>query len=63
MNNQHPRIRYTMEKEKDKKIAFLDTEVWVKENKEIKVTIYRKSTHTDQYLDWNSHHTFHRKWE
>ena len=61
MNNQHIRIRYTMEKEKEKRIAFLDTEVWVKENKEIKVTIYRKSTHTDQYLDWNSHHHVSQK--
>ena len=61
LNNQHPRIKFTTEKEDNGKIAFLDTEVQRKEDGSIKIAIYRKPTHTDQYLDWRSNHHISQK--
>ena len=61
LNNQHPRIKFTTEMEKEGKIAFLDTLVQRKEDGTIKISIYRKSTHTDQYLDWRSNHHISQK--
>ena len=61
MNEQHPRIKFTTEIQEDNKIAFLDTLIHVQEDKTIKTTIYRKATHTDQYLDFNSNHHIKQK--
>ena len=44
-----------MEEESNGELAFLDTLLkW--NNGEISVLVYRKPTHTDQYLHYNSHH-------
>ena len=44
-----------MEEESNGELAFL--EVLLKRNNgEISVLVYRKSTHTDQYLHYSSHH-------
>ena len=61
LNNQHPRIQFTSEIQQNNKIAFLDTQVHVLPDKSTKVTIYRKATHTDQYLDYNSNHHIKQK--
>ena len=47
INNLHQNIKFTMEKESNGELAFLDT--LLKRNKgEIFVLVYRKPTHTDQ---------------
>ena len=44
-----------MEEESNGKLAFLDT-LLKRNNKKISVLVYRKPTHTDQYLHYSSHH-------
>ena len=45
-----------MEKEKDCRLPFLDTLIQRNNNGEISVLVYRKPTHTDQYLNFHSNH-------
>ena len=40
----------------DGAIPFLDTTVKPEADGGLSITVYRKSTHTDQYLQWDSHH-------
>ena len=56
MNDQHPNIKFTMEIERNNKIAFLDVLVQRKENGKLSHSVYRKPTHTDLYLNGRSHH-------
>ena len=54
INNHHQNIKFTMEKENNGELAFLDT-LLKRYNGEIPVLVYRKPTHTDQYLHSSSH--------
>merc|ERR1719228_2454729 len=45
-------IQFTHEEEHNQTINFLDTTIHHKQD--IKFTVYRKPTHTDQYLLWTS---------
>ena len=42
------------------KISFLDTLI-TRKNGAVTIGVYRKSTHTDRYLDFNSHHGLKHK--
>ena len=53
--NLHQNIKFIMEEESNGELVFLDTLLkW--DNGEISVLVCRKPTHTDQYLDYSSHH-------
>ena len=55
INNLHPQTQFTKEEESSCSLPFLDTLVQRKHDKSILVKIYRKPTHTNQYLKYTSH--------
>ena len=55
INNLHQNIKFIMEEESNEELAFLDT-LLKRSNGKISVLVYRKPTHTDQYLQYSSHH-------
>ena len=61
INSQNPHIKFTCEPEVNGQLAFLDTKITRKESGSLDVTIYRKPTHTDQYLHFDSHHPISHK--
>ncbi|XP_072033394.1 uncharacterized protein [Amphiura filiformis] len=54
-------IKFTNEQENQGKIPLLDTLIIRKPDGSVKLCIYRKSTHTDQYLQFTSQHPLHQK--
>jgi hypothetical protein len=56
MNNQHPNIKFTMEKEEEGCLPFLDIMIHRKENGSLGHGVFRKKTHTDLYLNADSHY-------
>ena len=56
INSLDNNIKFTREEEEDGTLPFLDTLIVWEECDSIKVKVYRKPTHTDQYLHFNSHH-------
>ena len=55
LNSQHPSIQFSMEGESDSKLAFLDVLV-ERKGTTILTSVFRKKTHTDHYLNFESHH-------
>ena len=52
-----PSIKFTTEEPKeDGSMPFLDTLITPKEDGTLTTSVYRKPTHTDLYLQWDSHH-------
>ena len=62
INSVDPAIKFTVEDNKeDGSIPFLDTIVKPVANGNLSITVFRKPTHTDQYLQWDSHHNLSTK--
>jgi hypothetical protein len=61
INNTTDGIVFTMEKEEDGEIAFLDVKLSRNENGTIETQVHRKSTHTDQILNYHSNHPTQHK--
>ena len=63
VNSIDDRIQFTMkESRSDGSMPFLDTLVIPKLDGSFCMTVYRKPTHTDLYLQWDSHHTIAAKY-
>ena len=57
INEMDAHIKFTMEcPDNEGSIPFLDTTCRPNSNHTIHTTVYRKPTHTERYLDWNSNH-------
>ena len=63
LNSIHPNTRFTCEEEKeDGSMPFLDILVTPAEDGHLKTSVFRKPTHTDLYLQWDSHHNIPSKY-
>ena len=54
LNEQNPDIQFTKEIDENGKLPFLDCLV-IRDNNKIRITVYRKPTHTDRLLDQSSY--------
>ena len=63
INSIDQHIQFTCEEQReDGSIPFLDVLVIPNEDGSLNSTVFRKPTHTDLYLQWNSHHTLPSKY-
>jgi len=60
MNSVHPSIKFTIEKEVDNKLPFLDVLVQKSSNR-LSWSIYEKKTKSNTIIPSTSHHTYHQK--
>ena len=63
LNSVDDNIHFTCEEpNEDGSIAFLDMLITPDHNGRLNTSVYRKVTHTDQYLHWDSHHAISSKY-
>ena len=63
INKVYPKIKFTVESNQENfTISFLDTLAKPEADNSLSISVYRKPTHTDQYLQWNSHHNLGAKY-
>ena len=63
INSIDPAIKFTVEgTQGNGAIPFLDTLVTSLADNSLSFTVYHKPTHTDQYLQWDSHHSLSAKY-
>ena len=63
LNSVDDNIHFTCEEpNEDGSIAFLDMLITPDPNGRLNTSVYRKVTHTDQYLHWDSHHAISSKY-
>ena len=56
LNDQHARIKFTMEEENGGSLPFMDVRFSRQLRGEITREVYQKPTHTNRYVQFNSHH-------
>ena len=62
INNIDPAIKFTVEgNQGNGAVLFLDTLVKPEADISLSISVYHKPTHTDQYLQWDSHHNLSAK--
>ena len=62
LNSINPSIKFSSEETRtDGSMPFLDFLITPKEDGSLQTSVYRKPTHTDLYLQWDSHHTIPSK--
>ena len=63
INSLEDNIKFTAETTKaDGSMPFLDTLVTPRSDGSLETKVYRKPTHTNQYLQWDSHHAINNKY-
>ena len=61
INSIYPHIKFTIKPERDSKFPFMDLCTHILDDGSMKITIYMKPTHTDQYFNFKSHHPLTHK--
>ena len=61
LNNRHPNIKFTIEKQNNHSIAFLDVFISDINNQNLTLQTYRKSTYTGRLLNFKSFTSFSNK--
>ena len=61
INNIHPAIKFTREEENDMTIAMLDAKITRTPTGQMSFSVFRKPTHTDQYLQFDSNQPLQHK--
>ena len=61
INSIHPAIQFTREEERDGTIAMLDADIHRSPTGQLSFSVFRKPTHTDQYLQFSSNKPLQHK--
>ena len=61
LNSINPHIKFTVEEERDRKLPFLDLLITRKNDNSLSYAVYRKNTHTGNYLNFKNNHPMHHK--